>query len=76
MKKYFLNVTYYDYKGNILGMGYCIGGYDTYEEALKQFASYTSINDFQGVSDGSYYIVLSIDTEEECNLKSRKFEEA
>ena len=73
MKKYFLNVTYYDYRGYSKGNGYTIGGYETLQEALNEFAFYTSITDFE-TAEQDEYVILSIDSEEETNIKSKKFE--
>ena len=72
MKKYFLNVSYYNYRGDI-GGGYTIGEYETLEEAINVFASYTSINDFQ-TAESDEYVILSIDSDEECDIKTKKFE--
>lgn len=74
MKKYTLTVCIYDYRGNLKGSSYCAGSYETLEEALNEFASYTSINDFVTSVENDEYVILSVDSEEECGIKSKKFE--
>lgn len=74
MKKYYLNVNYYDYWGFLKGGGYQIGGYKTLKEAINVFSTYSSINDFQ-TAEKDEYVVLSIDSEKNLNhIKSKKFE--
>ncbi len=74
MKKYTLTVYIYDYRDNLKGSSYCVGSYETLEEALNEFASYTSINDFITSVENDEYVILSVDSDEECSIKSKKFE--